>query len=57
MAQVTNFVPKLPILSNLRRMMLCPLFSPSNPLLGPKTYPYPLKYLTKHVVLSSPSSK
>ena len=39
MAHVTNFVDKLPIFNNLRRMMPCPIFSPSNPLLGPKTHP------------------
>ena len=42
MAHITNFAAKLPIFSNLRRMMPCPIFSPSNPLLGPKTHPYHL---------------
>ena len=52
MAHITNFVPKLPICSNL-----C-IFCPSNPLLGPKIDPYPSEYLPKHVFLfGSPSSK
>ena len=39
MAHATNFVRKLPIFSNLHRMMSCPIFSPSYPLLGLKTHP------------------
>ena len=57
MAHATNFVPKLPICSSLRRIMSCPIFRPSNPLLGPKTHPYISEYLPKHVLLSSPPSK
>ena len=41
MAHITNFVPKLPNLSSLGRMMSCRIFRPSNPLLGPNTNPYP----------------
>ena len=29
--------------------MSCPIFSPSNPLLSPKTHPYLSKYLPKYV--------
>ena len=54
MAHVTNFVPKLPILSNLHRMVSCPIFRPSNPLIGPKTQPYPPKYLPKPVFFLVP---
>ena len=57
MAHVTNFVPKLPIFSSLSRMMSCPIFRPSNRLIGPDTHPYPSKYLPKHDFLSSPPSK
>ena len=39
MAPITNFVPDLPVFSNLHWMMSCPVFSPSDPLLGPKTHP------------------
>ena len=54
MAGVTNFVPKLHIFSNLRRMMSCSIFRPSNPLLGPKPHP---SHLPKHFFLSSPPSR
>ena len=37
MAHVTNFVPKLPIFSNLCRMMSCPILSPS---LGTEPNPF-----------------
>ena len=57
MAHNTNFVPKLPMFSNLRWMMPCPTFCPSKPLLGPKTHPCPFKYLPKHVCLSPPPSQ
>ena len=54
MAHITNFVPKLPIFSNLHRMMSCPIFSLSNPLLGPKTHPYPSEYIPRHVFFLVP---
>ena len=38
-AQVTNFVPKLPIFSNLHGMMSCPIFNPSNLCYAPKPTP------------------
>ena len=61
MTCVDNFVPKMPIFSSLGRslslVMSYPIFSPSNPLVHPKTHPYPSKYLTKYVFLSSPPSK
>ena len=47
MAHVTNFIPKLPIFSNLRRITSCPIFSPSNPLLGTKTHLCPSKMPSK----------
>ena len=52
MAHATNFVPKLPIFSNLHGMVSCPIFSPTNSLPGPKIHPYPSKLLPKHVFLS-----
>ena len=55
MAHITHFVPMLPIVSNLRTMMSCPIFSTSKPLLGPKTHPYPSKYLRKHVFFEFPT--
>ena len=57
MAHVTNFVPKLPIFSNLHRMVSCPIFRPSNPLIGPKTQPWPPKYLPKPVFFEFPTLK
>ena len=45
MAHVTKLVPKLPICSNLRRMVSCPIFCPSNPFLGPQTHPIQSNYL------------
>ena len=43
MSHITNFVPKMPIFSNLGRslssLMPCPSFSPSNPSVAPTTTP------------------
>ena len=58
MARITNFVPEMPIFSNLGRtlssVMAYPTFSPSNPLIGPKTHRYPSKYFPKHVFFLAP---
>ena len=47
MAHVTNSVPNWPILNNLRRMMSCPIFSPSSLLLGPPNPPLPILIAAK----------
>ena len=58
MAQVANFVSKLTIFSNMRRLMSSRIFCPSNTLLVPETCPYSSKYLPKHVFFfNSPASK
>ena len=58
MPHLTNFVHKLPIFSILGAcsslVMSYPIFNPSNPLVGPKTHPYPSKYLPQRVFFLIP---
>ena len=61
MSHVTKFVPQLPLFRSLDRslssVMSCPIFSPSNPFVGPKIHPHPSKYLPKHVFFEFPALK
>ena len=61
MACVDNFVPKVSVFSILGKcpslVMSYPIFSPSNPLVRPKTHPYLSKCLTKHVFFEFPTLK